>query len=162
MSVESAHAEIQAAERFTRRRWRAIMLFTVAYAWYAAFWLTQLVGAEWAASARVLGAGLLWAVYGLAVLAWTFGRGGRGWSARQSSVINDELVMANRASGMMVGYAILLAGLFAVTVAMAMGVPRSEDLLHVAPIILITVGIAVPALIVSIKQWRASDESENH
>lgn len=158
MSVLSAQSEeVEAVEQFSRRRWLVIILFTLAYLVFAAVWIPRLLDADASngTSSRVAAGGITWLLYGVVVTVWTFGRGGRRWSPRQRLILNDEMVAADRATAIRVGYALLLAGLTALTAAVTAGVARRDDLLRVGPALLVTLGVAVPALVFSILQLRA-------
>lgn len=101
--------ELDAVERYAERRWLAVVLVTLAFAAFGLSLAMRLheagqVGAGDSAGARAQGAGLVWAVWSLAVLRATFGSGGVQWSARQRRVLNDELAAANRRTAAGVGY----------------------------------------------------------
>lgn len=155
--------ELERVERFAQRRWLVVLLFTLAFAFHGLSWALRLAeapavaAAGGAAGARVAGAGLAWALWGCSVLMVTFGPGGLRWSARQRRVLNDELVAADRRAAAGAGYWVLLAGLAALCGAMVAGAAAPSLLLRAGAPALLTLGVAAPALVFSVRQRRAAE-----
>ncbi|HEY0777337.1 MAG TPA: hypothetical protein VGD56_05155 [Gemmatirosa sp.] len=156
---------LEAVERFAQRRWRMVLLFTITFAVAGLNWAFQLdayagsVGGP--SRARIVMTGMPWAVWGLAVLRVTFGSAGPRWSARERRVLDDELAAANRRTAVAVGYWLLLAGLAGLGTAAVAGA-AAPILLRVAVPILVTAGVAGPALVFSVLQQRADVDAGRH
>lgn len=161
MLMQAERGEVEPVERYARRRWLVVVFFALAFSAYALSWIIQLTQSGPTHRSRVIGAGLVWLVWGLVVLAATFGSGGRRWTARERRVLNDELTVANRVTAIRSGYWVLVVGLALACASIAVGVEStSGDLLRLAAPILLTCGIAIPALVFSTLQWRADADSD--
>jgi hypothetical protein len=152
MRGKNGEDEIAAAERFGSKRWMVVILFTLAFVALGSSWVLQVDYFDRPIPGRSDGLrGLAWAAWGIVVLAATFWpRWGRG-SARQRRILNDELTRAHRAAARTAGFWLLLlgvAGLFAVQFFEPVNFP-------LALMVIVTAGIAFPALVFSALQRRA-------
>ena len=135
--------EIERAERFSGRRSKLAVVFTMTFmVWGLYWWLTfDWVTTDGSHLPRV-GNALAWAAWGAAVLALTFGPGGWRWTRRQRSILNDERTRAHQAVAARAGFAVAVLGL---AVLCALMLARATDPLAGVALVL-SLAVIAPAL----------------